>query len=82
MLASACFCLLWVALAALAACDFRSIATQVLPGSFFALVAHFFDFLAHFFDFCWIFGGFGRGLGGFWADFGLVFAVFLHLYRK
>ena len=70
---------------ALAACAFRSNATQVLPyvGSFFALVAHFFDFFKHlkppcifltiFLDFGSIFRGFGRGLGkilgGFFDDF-------------
>ena len=44
-----CSGLLWLACAALAACAFRSIATQVsfMLGSFFALVAHFFELLRH-----------------------------------
>ena len=85
MLALACFSLLWLALAALAACAFRSIAAQVLPyvGTLFGLVALFFDFLTHlklsythltiFFNFGSIFRGFGRVwgriLGGFLDDF-------------
>ena len=84
-LAVACFGLFWLALAALAACAFRSIAAQVLSraGSFFALVAHCFDFLTHlklscirvtfFCDFASILDGFredlGRILGGFFEDF-------------
>ena len=87
----ACCGLLWLALAALAACAFRSIATQVLlyVGSFFALVPLFFDFFSHlnlsctfltiFWDFGSIFGGLGRVSGRFWESF---FKVFSHFYRK
>ena len=44
------FGLLWLTLAALAACAFRSIATQVYGGvlvPFFAVFRNFFDILTH-----------------------------------
>ena len=81
MLALACFGLFWLALAALPACAFRSIATQVSTcvASFFAIFRNFFDFLGHlkssrvfvtiFCDFFRVLGGFGRVLGRILEDF-------------
>ena len=68
MLALACFGLFWLALAALAACAFRSIATQVLP--LLTLLDAFFFELNSYIDFRSIFSRFWRVLDGFWESLG------------
>ena len=94
----ACCGLLWLALAALAACAFRSIATQVLLysglcwpifRSWGGLVVHFCDFFAHLNLSCLfltIFWDFGSIFGGFGRVSGRFwesfFKVFSHFYRK
>ena len=89
--AFACFCfsgLLWLALAALVACAFRSIAAQVFPLCWliFAFFRNFFDILTHlklscnfwtiFCDFSSIFGGFGRHFERIFGEFSVIFGDF------
>ena len=69
-------------MAALAACAFRSIATQVYGGvlaPFFALVAHFFDFLTHFklsYNFLTFFNDFSSNFAGFGVVLGWILEGF------
>ena len=68
-LALACFGLLWLALAALAAFAFRSIATQVYGGVLvpcFAFFRNFFDILTHLKLSCNFFDDFVRFFFDFW----------------
>ena len=89
MLVLACFGFFWLALAALAACAFRSIATQVYGGvlaPFFAFFRNFFNILTHlkiscsfvtiFCDFSSIFGGFGRDFERIFGEFSVIFGDF------
>ena len=82
LLALVCLGLFWLALAASAACAFRSIATQVLGlmlAQFFALVTHFFDILTHLklsCNFLTFFNDFSSSFGGFGVVWGWILGGF------